>query len=206
MTVEQNDVISMIERDYDSQILLLNDQLAAIARADEDSGQNQPQILGMPGMGENVGFAIGNAGDSGVVDGNSGGGAWVVSHRIEVTTDGTHEEIEHIVDGGNGPLLGLDNLLMMPSGDLGSHDADSPKGRLARSKQELIARTIDAVHGVLSPEQQALAPKPDKNEMLSPEERMRRRMEEAFSNMVISDDGSGNVSLEIRVGDEDGGN
>jgi len=178
---EQTQALTGLGTDYDRQVSLINDQLAQILRAEDEERTEQRMFLG-GGGGMNFGVMPDSV-EFQSEDGEGGGRATVLVMRAGG-------------DGAQGraaqpPQRAVEAESQIFSFGVPPEDEDSPRGKLNRSKRELVSRTIESAHVLLTPEQQALAPKPDERQRLSPEERGRLRVREALEGAVIQTTGDG---------------
>ena len=191
---EQVRTLDLIDRDYQRQVGMINDQLVVLIRQDEAKLQDPGMFFGGGPTGGEGGFsfAVGSQQASG------GGGEVAVGLLVATTTTQSS-------DGG--PPAGSQRHqiravqpaepLVVTSG--GEAAGESPQGKLKKSKSDLVDRTIDAVAALLSPEQLTLAPKPDEMARLGPEEQMRRMVERALQNAVFTT-GEGDEGITITIG------
>ncbi|MCC6908728.1 MAG: hypothetical protein IT430_12360 [Phycisphaerales bacterium] len=184
LTGEQSQALANIKSDYTRQVSGINDQLAAVIRQSEEESEDQ-------------GFFFG--GDLAMLP---------PPPPPPPAASGVSGEEEHAVamfviagDGGavEGGAVHLAPEQTAFSFGPSEPEDDTPRGKLNKSKRELVARTIDAVAALLTPEQLALAPKPDQGQQLAPEERMRRQVEKALENAVIEATGEGGESITITL-------
>ncbi len=185
---EQQRALASITDEFDRQVAGINDQLAQLIRTEETERQEDGMFLNGPGMAMNMSF-----GDTQVAFGGDGSeervGVFMMSARAE---------------GEPAQVRGLQRVAAAEPGAAFIHfptaeEDDSPRGKLSRSKRDLVSRTIEAAHALLSREQQAAAPKPDERQRLAPEERARLRMREALENAVIrtADDGGREITITV---------
>ena len=203
---DQLAALDMIEQDYQRQAEGLHEQMVAVIRKDEASpSPDDPIVVSPRGRGRPF-----RAGDGGAeAEGDVEYAAVGIAVQIDETSQGGGSETR-----GDGPVNELRFKAAAPAGEGGGmpilsllptaeEDENSPLGKLHKQKRELVVRTVDSVHGLLTPDQQALAPKPGSDDLLEPEERLRRKLAEAMQNAVIetSEDGSTSM-ISVEVGED----
>lgn len=190
---EQLRALDSIDEDYGRQVGIINDQLVQIIRQDEEKVDEPGMFFGgsTPGGAANVGVAIGSKASDGEGSGATVG-VFITAVQDEKSSGPPSGGQTHQIRAAQ-PL----QPIVLTSGN--DPQDDSPQGKLRKSKSELVDRTIEAVAALLSPEQLALAPKPDELARLAPEEQMRRMVEKALQNAVfeLSEDGSSGVTFTI---------
>lgn len=191
---EQQRALDSIAGDYDRQVAGINDQLAQLIRAEETERRPDGMFFNGPGMG--LSLPLGEA-----LVGFGGDGS---EERVGVVMMSARTEVE------GAQVRSLRGVRAAEPGGVVLHvptaeEDDSPRGKLNRSKRELVSRTIEAAHAILSPEQQAAAPKPDERQRLAPEERARLRMREALERAVIRTTEDGGNEITITVEPSSGG-
>ncbi len=183
LTDEQSQALANIKSDYSRQVGGINDQLAAAIRQNEQESEDQGSLFG-------------------------GDLAMLPPPPPPPPASGDSGEEEHAVamfviagDGGGAEAGAIHLAPAQTAFSFGPSEPedDTPRGKLNKSKRELVARTIDAVAALLTPEQLALAPKPDQAQQLAPEERMRRQVEKALENAVFEATGDGGESITITL-------
>ncbi len=183
---EQVRALDVIDADYQRLVSMINDQLVQIIRQDEEKVE-EPGMIFSGGDGDSVGYAV----RSGVQDRGGSGvavGLVISSAQVEIANTPVNGQT-HQVQSAQPMLIGPGN----------EAQDDSPQGKLKKSKTELVDRTIDAVAALLSPDQLALAPRPDELQRLEPEEQMRRMLEQALQNAVFTT-GDGDQGITITIG------
>lgn len=184
---EQQRSLAGLSGDFGRQVGLINDQLAEIVRSEEESP---------PGAGGFFG-----EGPSGLIFGDEAG------PQIELDAGESQSAVlvmrSELVAAP--PQPGVRTTRPEPATPqiftfgAPAEDEDSPRGKLSRSKRDLVSRTIESAYALLTPEQQALAPKPDDDQRLSPEERVQHRLRRALEGAVIETSGEGGQNITITV-------
>ena len=193
LATEQIDAIANIRRDYDEQILAINDQLAVIMRRQEDADPDEAALKRT--VFEQAGGVSFDDHGNALIANLNGVGSLTFTRFAQPKDAGKSNR-------GRGEQVESDlPVIVVPGLDLA--EPDSPQGRLEESKRALVERTIASVFDILNPDQQAGLPKPTAEQMLSPEEKVRRVMEKAFSTALITHNADGSVTLEIIVEDDD---
>jgi len=179
LSTEQANAMADIKRDYDDRVLAINDQLAVVMRRQEDADPDEAALMRTV-FEQAGGVTVDEHGNA--LIGNLNG---VASMSVTTPPRPDRPDLPRVVVPG-----------------LNRAEPDSPQGRLEQSKGDLIGQTIDSVFAILDPDQQTALPKPTAEQMLSPEESMRRVMEKAFSNAEITHNADGSVTFHITVEDE----
>lgn len=190
---EQRRALESIEGDFHHQLAPINDQLASLIREEQEESGGQGMFFGGGDLDLDLDMLppppVPQGGETG--DGEPTVGVFVVATRAEPTGEAEIRTGGRIIEAAPTP-----SIIAFPSGE---REDDSPRGKLNKSKRELVSRTIDAVAGLLTPEQLAAAPKPDELQRLSPEARMQRAVERALENAVITVGGDGEQEISITV-------
>lgn len=193
---EQLRSLDSIDGDFGRQVSTINDQLVQIIRQEEEK-------IDEPGMFFGAGPGGGNGGTFGfaskTTSDDSGGSGVSVGLVIATTTSVAPDSAPATPPGQPvrvQPAQPAQPVISIPGSE---SEADTPRGKLNKSKKDLVDRTIEAVAALLTPEQLALAPKPDELARLAPEEQMRRMVEQALQNAVITT-GDGDQGITITIG------
>ncbi|MCC6908314.1 MAG: hypothetical protein IT430_10270 [Phycisphaerales bacterium] len=179
LTSEQRSAIETIGREYASEVLLINDQLAVLLRRQEDA---DPQMAALKRNAFEQPGGVKIDAEGNAIIGNLNGVA-----SMSFTT---------------GPMPGGRERPRVIVPGLDRAEPDSPQGKLEVAKRDLIQQTIDSVFATLSASQQTALPKPTAEQMLSPEEHMRRVMEKAFAGAAITHHDDGSVTFKITIEDQ----
>ncbi len=186
---EQLRALDSIEGDFTRQVGGINNQLAQVIREQDNQNKDHPMFLGggadlLPPLppppartGDQTGdqpVSVGMLFVTAGTDGGQDGPAFVGGQVIQAAPAQT--------------------AVSFPSAE---PEDDSPRGKLNKSKRELVNRTIEAVAALLTPEQLALAPKPDEMQRLAPEERLGRQLQKALENAVIESTGDDGQQITI---------
>lgn len=192
---EQVRALDSIDSDYGRQVGIINDQLVQIIRTDEDKVEEPGFFFGAgPADGHFDSFAVAPK-----PSGDGSGGEFSVGSFVIATTTGPDNNSGPPAGGEIRSIRAAQPIIALPGSEAPD---DSPRGKLNKSKADLVDRTIEAVAALLSPEQLAMAPKPDALQRLAPEEQMRRMVEHALENAVFEVGGDGEQGVIITVGSE----
>ncbi len=186
LSEDQQQAFSALAGEFERQVGLINDQIAAIVRTEEESQRVDGAFFGSDGVG--AFFDDGALAPTEVRVGEQHSAVFVTrAEAVEVTSHGPR------------PVRSEPVMPQVVTFGAPPEDEDSPRGKLNRSKRDLVARTIESAYALLTPEQQALLPKPDESQLLSPEERAQRRLRKALEGAVFETVGEGGQSITITV-------
>jgi len=189
---EQVRALDSIDSEYERQVGIINDQIVLLIRQEEDKAEQPGFLIGTgPEDGHFDTFAVASK-----PSGDGAAGEFSIGMVI-ATTASASSDPGPPAGGEMRRLHAAPPVITVPG--RGAED-DSPRGKLKKSKGDLVDRTIEAVAALLSPEQLALAPKPDALQRLAPEEQMRRMVERALENAVFEVSGDGEPGVTITVG------